>query len=84
MFATVREAAGVAEAELEASSLRELIEVLGNVFGPKMTRVLSRKTDDEDTLVVLVNGRNFLPGRNSDLRLQDGDEVALFPPVSGG
>lgn len=84
MFATVREAADAAEAELEASSLRDLIEALGTAFGPEMKRVLSRKIDDEDSLVVLVNGRNVLPGRYSDLRLQDGDEVAIFPPVSGG
>ena len=36
-------------------------------------------------LRVLINGRHYttLPAQ-SNTRLEDGDEVALFPPVAGG
>ncbi len=84
MFATVREAAGTSEVELEASSVNELLEALGQRFGRKMAGMISRSSGGEDRLVVLVNGRNAQLGGNRDFRLDEGDEVALFPPVSGG
>lgn len=35
---------------------------------------------DEKTLIIMVNGR----GRESDFVLENGDVVALFPPIGGG
>ncbi|MBN1677328.1 MAG: MoaD family protein [Candidatus Thermoplasmatota archaeon] len=84
MFATVREAAGASEVELEASSMEELLESLGQRFGRKMSEMLSRASGGENRLVVLVNGRNAQLAGGRHLRLNEGDDVALFPPVSGG
>ena len=38
-----------------------------------------------ETVNILVNGRNFaiLPGQ-LDMKLEDGDEIAIFPPMAGG
>lgn len=38
-----------------------------------------------ETVNILVNGRSFanLPGQ-LDTKLEDGDEVAIFPPMAGG
>ena len=36
------------------------------------------------TPVILVNGNYFTPSKHEDAPLAPGDEVAVFPPVSGG
>jgi len=84
MFATVREAAGAAEVELEASSVKELLRALVQEFGDGMFEVVSGAEQGSDSLVILVNGRNLRLTRGCDMLLDEGDDVALFPPVSGG
>jgi len=84
MFATVRESAGTSGAEIEASSLGELMDALAERFGPGMARLVEESEAGSDRLVVLVNGRNAQVSRDRDMSLDDGDEVAIFPPMSGG
>lgn len=84
MFATVREAAGVAECEVEASDLDELLRVLGSILGQDVANLVARAERDPDGLVILLNGRNVPPGSRRQTKLAEGDEVSVFPPVSGG
>lgn len=84
MFATVREAAGVSEVELEASTVKELLRTLVLEFGNGMAMSISGAEQGSDRLVILVNGRNVQLTRGRDILLDDGDDIALFPPVSGG
>ncbi len=84
MFAMVREAAGAPEVELEASSVRELLRALVQEFGDGMFEAVSGAERGPDSLVILVNGRNVQLTRDCDILLDEGDDVALFPPVSGG
>jgi MoaD family protein len=84
MFATVREAAGAAEVELAASTIKGLLKALVREFGDGMAQALSGAEQGSDGLVILVNGRNVQLTRSRDILLKDGDDVALFPPVSGG
>jgi len=84
MFATVREASGASSCELEASDLEDLFVRLETKYGSKLGGILGSARADRERLVVLVNGRNVGKKGLASITLSDGDEVAIFPPVSGG
>ena len=73
MFASAREAAGVASAEYDAGNLSELLAAAVDNYGDQFAQVLARSK-------VWVNGEEAAP----DAALKPGDEVAVLPPVSGG
>ena len=75
LFAALREAAGTAEVELAPGALHELLDELCARYGEPFTTRLSVAS-------VLVDGDPAT--RSADLRVPDGAEVALLPPVSGG
>lgn len=84
MFATVREASGSPSAQFDASDLDELLSKLGDRFGTKLSRLLIEAKSDPERIIILLNGRNLNAVRARDAKLADGDEIAIFPPVSGG
>jgi molybdopterin synthase sulfur carrier subunit len=83
MFATIREAAGTGECEIDAKDVGELLRLLSECYGGGFKRIVSR-IGVEDSTVVLVNGNNIRQMSDLATQLKDGDEVAIFPPVSGG
>jgi molybdopterin synthase sulfur carrier subunit len=83
-FATVREAAGTARLDVDAGDLSELLIVLKDRSGPALSKILDGLGSDPEGVVMLINGRNLGRSRAFSHRLLDGDEVAIFPPVSGG
>jgi MoaE-MoaD fusion protein len=75
LFATLKERAGRAEIEIaprDGMTVRELREIVGHTY-PALAELAAKS-------VVSVN-REF--AFNEDT-VRAGDEVALFPPVSGG
>lgn len=73
LFASAREAAGVAEADLEGQDVEQVMLAAVGRFGPVFAEVLAASR-------VWVNGAPAGPSTP----LGDGDEVAILPPVSGG
>jgi molybdopterin converting factor small subunit len=54
------------------------------MFGDQLASALKQADSDPDRLVILVNGRNLRRGGRRGREFLEGDEVAIFPPVSGG
>ena len=71
LFASLRESFGFSEREMEISE--------GNTLKDVWIRV-SEDGGAHDDVLMAVN----MDYANSDTPVRDGDEVAFFPPVTGG
>ena len=89
-FLTLRELMGgraVAELEVEEMTLSELLNKLAIIYGKPFSDTIY--SSDEGKLNrhirILVNGQHYshLPCK-LNTRLDEGDEICLFPPVAGG
>ena len=78
---------GVLELSLEGATLRELLDRLSQDYGDSFYRLLfDPKTGQlRPENPILVNGKHYRNLTDSlDTKLQEGDHVAIFPPVAGG
>jgi len=86
LYATFRDKYGRKELVVECDgSIRHLIEeaskILGkNFFDEVYDREKNRVRDDR---IFTINGRNIKDIRG-EVRLRDGDSIAIFPPIAGG
>ena len=77
-FASLREALGVDSVDLQisgSSSVSALISQLSNQQSPEWLGILTA-----ENIRIAVN-QDLI---NEDVVVNDGDEVAFFPPVTGG
>jgi len=88
-YLTFRELIGQRSLELEdtGTTLEDLLKLLCTKAGADLRDALyDPKTGElHEYIAVLVNGRhyNHLPEQLATI-MQDGDEVAIFPPIAGG
>ena len=73
LFGPAREAAATASITLPGRSVSEIIAAAEEQFGETFSQVLS-------TSNIWLNGEPVEPSAS----VEDGDEVAVIPPVSGG
>jgi len=74
-FATIADAAGMRETELDVSAGSDVASIYA-----RLARDLPRLTAMRSAALCAVNSEFARP----DTPVGDGDEVAFFPPVSGG
>jgi molybdopterin synthase sulfur carrier subunit len=75
LFAAAREAAGHSEASFDAATVDDVLAQASLEYGDRFTAVLA-------TARIWVNGDE--PTAQGATALDDDDEVAVLPPVSGG
>ncbi|MCQ6962611.1 ubiquitin-like small modifier protein 1 [Methanolobus chelungpuianus] len=87
LFANLREIAGESSLQLDGNNVQE---VLFNLMGqyPALKEMIFERTGDEPKLRgyinVFLNGNNVKHMESLATEVRDGDEIGVFPPVSGG
>ena len=76
-FATLRQVAGAREIQMEAGTVKDLLDRLSADYQGRMDRYLKIST-------VLVNGKNVVHMKGKRTKLKRDDEVSIFPPLGGG
>ena len=83
LFATLRDKYGVKEIEVECNgTLRDAVEKAAQKIGQDFVKEFFEDGRIRNDRIILVNGRHiqFI----KDLKLKDGDVIAIFPPIAGG
>lgn len=86
LFADLRERAGADEVDVgDADTVGEALDALLDGEDALRERVLDDDGSVVDDVNVLLNGTNvFETGDGLEEPVNEDDELALFPPVSGG
>lgn len=87
LFADLAETAGTRRVTVETvgvETVGEALDALLSSHPALRERVLDEDGDLADHVNVLVNGEGVHTREGLETPVQPGDELALFPPVSGG
>ncbi len=87
LFATLAETAGEREVDIDVEPNATLADALAALFErhPALEDEIVHDDEVREHIHLLHNGTDpFTAGAGLDTELADGDELAAFPPVSGG
>lgn len=82
-FANFREFTKTSELEIEGSTLNEILKLICSKFRG-IENMLFKDGNLRPYVNIFLNGENVLEPGKMEKSLQTGDEISIFPPVSGG
>ena len=87
-FTSLREITGKKEEEIQSPRtirVKELLASLSEKYGREFTDYLYDERGKVRTYIqILVNGRGINVLQGFETELEEGDTIAIFPPVGGG
>ena len=85
LFATLRKKYGVKELTVKCDgTLREVIENASKIIGRGFLREIYDENQGKvkENMIIMINGRNIRDLK--EIKIKDGDIIAIFPPLAGG
>jgi len=83
LFANFREFTKTKELGMEGSTVRDVLLALCRKY-PGLEDMLFKDENLRPYINVFLNGRNIMESGGLEIPLKQDDEIAIFPPVSGG
>jgi molybdopterin synthase sulfur carrier subunit len=82
-FANIREFTGTKELEVDSGTVRDVLQKICKKF-PGFEELIFDGEKINPYLNIFLNGNNVLDNGGLETILKKDDEIAIFPPVSGG
>ncbi|VVB86545.1 Small archaeal modifier protein 3 [uncultured archaeon] len=83
LFANLREYTKTKEMELDGDTAKDVLARLCKKF-PGLDAMIFKDGELQHHINVFLNGKNILELNGIETSLNPDDEIAIFPPVSGG
>ncbi len=83
LFANFREITRTGELEIEGNTVRDILEGICRKY-PGLENILFKDGNLLPYVNIFLNGENVPGSCGLYNSLEQGDEIAIFPPVSGG
>ncbi|MBN2488317.1 MAG: MoaD/ThiS family protein [Methanosarcinaceae archaeon] len=87
LFANLREHAGKSELMASGDTVLDVLNMLTEQFPPLKEMIFEKECEEPELcgyINVFVNGNSIHHLDGLSTRLEEDDEIAIFPPVSGG
>jgi molybdopterin synthase sulfur carrier subunit len=82
-FANIREFTGTKELEVDSRTIRDVLKKVCKKF-PGFEELIFDEEEIKPYINIYLNGKNVLDDGGPGTILHKDDEIAIFPPVSGG
>ena len=85
LFATLRKKYGVKELTVKCDgTLRGAIENASKIIGEGFLKEIydENRGKVKENMIIMINGRNIRDLK--EIKIKDGDIIAIFPPLAGG
>lgn len=83
LFANIREFTGTKELDVEGEIVGDVLQKLCLKF-PGFEKLIFEGGKIKPYMNIFLNGKNIMDKSGPGTKLKRDDEIAIFPPVSGG